>query len=87
MSDFHKNGFNLAKGLTAFTHIGISTAVPIVFFIWGASWLQNKFGLGNWILMLGILLGVTSGMFTFYKEAVIFSKDQKQPTEENNERV
>ncbi len=76
MSDFHKNSYNLAKGLTAFTQIGISTAIPIVFFIWGASWLQNKFGLGNWILLLGILLGVAGGMFTFYKEAVLFSKDK-----------
>ncbi|MBQ1234123.1 MAG: AtpZ/AtpI family protein [Oscillospiraceae bacterium] len=84
MSDFHKNSYNLAKGLTAFTQIGISTVVPIVFFIWGASWLQNKFGLGNWILLFGILLGVASGMLTFYKEATAFMKER--PSASNKDK-
>lgn len=82
MSDFHKNSYNLAKGLTAFTQIGISTAIPVVFFIWGAAWLQKKFSLGNWILLAGILLGIASGLFTFYKEAMIFSGNKPIKREE-----
>ena len=41
------------------TQLGLSVAVPLVGFIWLAVWLRSRFGLGNWILAVGILLVVT----------------------------
>ena len=32
-----------------------------------AVWLKNRFGLGNWVLFVGIGLGVVSAIDGFYK--------------------
>ena len=53
--------------LTWLTQLGLSTAVPLAGFILLAVWLKNRFGLGNWVLFLGISLGVFSAIDGFYK--------------------
>ena len=83
MSDFHKHSAGIARGLSAFTQIGVSTAIPVVFFIWGAAWLQKKFGLGNWVLIAGIVLGIVSGLFTFYKEAMLLAGSRPGRSDDN----
>lgn len=39
------------------TQLGISVAVPPALCILGAVWLRNRFGLGLWVLILGIAVG------------------------------
>ena len=53
--------------LTWLTQLGLSTAVPLAGFILLAVWLKNRFGLGNWVLFVGIALGVFSAIDGFYK--------------------
>lgn len=40
------------------TQLGISVAVPLALCVLGAVWLRNRFGLGSWVLILGIGLGL-----------------------------
>ena len=44
--------------LVWFPQFGISAAVPLAGAIAAAVWLRNRFGLGNWILVIGILAGL-----------------------------
>lgn len=38
------------------TQFGLSILLPPCFFLWLAYWLQNRFGLGSWVMViLGIL--------------------------------
>lgn len=53
-----KSGFNLARALVWLTQLGISVAAPPVIFIMGAVWLRDSFGVGGWIVALGVTLGV-----------------------------
>lgn len=53
--------------LTWLTQLGLSTAVPLAGFVLLAVWLKNRFGLGNWVLFVGIGLGVISAIDGFYK--------------------
>jgi uncharacterized membrane protein len=53
--------------LTWLTQLGLSTAVPLAGFILLAVWLRNRFGVGNWVLFVGIVLGVFSAIDGFYK--------------------
>lgn len=46
--------FNLLIWLT---QLGISVAVPLALCTLGAAWLRDRFGLGRWVLMIGIALG------------------------------
>lgn len=43
---------------------GFSIIFPTVFFLYLAVWLQNKFGLGMWILVLCGILGVLTTIST-----------------------
>ena len=40
------------------TQLGLSVAVPLGGFLALALWLQNKFQLGAWIVIIGVVLGV-----------------------------
>lgn len=40
------------------TQFGLSVAAPPAGFILLAVWLQNRFQLGNWIIWVGVILGV-----------------------------
>lgn len=47
--------------LTWVTQFGLSVLFPLCFFLFLASWLQTKFGLGPWIMVvLGIIGFLTS---------------------------
>ena len=83
----NQKSFALAKGLAAFTQIGLSTAVPVVLIMWGASALQKKFGLGNWVLFAGIVLGLSSGLYGFYKEARILMEEKPKQEEPDDRTV
>ena len=66
------------------TQLGISVAVPPACFIFLAVWLRNRFALGQWILWVGILLGLVSaidGLRTSLKTMARMSesKEEKSP--------
>ena len=48
--------------LTWLTQLGLSVAAPLAGFIFLSLWLRNQFSLGNWVLWVGILLGLISAL-------------------------
>lgn len=40
------------------TQLGLSVAVPPVVAIWAAVWLRDSRGWGNWVVWVGIALGI-----------------------------
>lgn len=64
---------------------GISVAAPLVIFIILANWLQNKYSLGNWIMVIGILIGLITAAVGFRDTVVAMlaqSGHQKNKTPE-----
>jgi len=72
------------RSLIMLTQFGFSIAFPLVGFVFVAVWLRNRFGLGNWVLVLGIvfgLVGAVDGFRTSIKTMDILSganKDKKK---------
>ena len=67
--------------LTWLTQLGLSTAVPLAGFVLLAVWLKNRFGLGPWVLFVGIGLGIFSAIDGFYKSLKALenlTKDQQK---------
>jgi len=63
------------------TQLGISVAVPPAVFIWLGVWLRNRFGLGNWVVVVAIVVGVVcavDGLRTSLKAMERMTKDKKQ---------
>lgn len=44
---------------------GISVAAPLVIFIVLANWLQTRYALGGWVMVVGILLGLITAAVGF----------------------
>lgn len=67
------------------TQLGLSIAAPLAGFTLVAIWLRQRFGLGVWVLILGILLGLAGAIDGFrvsMKAMEQMSKDksdQKDP--------
>ena len=40
------------------TQAGLSIVIPPLLFIGGAAWLKARFSLGDWVTVVGIVLGV-----------------------------
>lgn len=47
--------FNLLVWLT---QLGLSVAVPLAGFILLGVWARNRWGLGNWVIILSVVLGI-----------------------------
>lgn len=50
--------FKFLQGLVWVAQVGLSIAVPLFLFIFGAVWLRNHFSLGGWVIAVGIGLGL-----------------------------
>jgi hypothetical protein len=76
--------------LTWLTQLGLSVALPLGGFILLAVWLRQRFGLGNWVLWVGIGLGLycaVDGLRVSLKTLARFSKkkDEEPPSISFNE--
>lgn len=48
--------------LTWLSQLGLSVALPLAGFIFLALWLRNQFGWGNWVVWVGIVLGLVAAL-------------------------
>lgn len=67
--------------LTWLTQLGLSVAFPLGGFILLAVWLRDRFGLGTWVLWVGIALGflfAIDGLRVSLKTLSRFSKKEKE---------
>ena len=67
------------------TEFGLSTVAPLVGFVLLAVWLKNRFALGNWVLFVGIGLGVVqafTGLRASLRTLRKLSRNDRQEREE-----
>ena len=67
--------------LTWLTQLGLTVALPPVALILLAVWLRDRFGWGNWVLWLGIILGIycaVTGFISSMRTVSRFTKEKKQ---------
>ena len=69
------------EALSAVPGLGLSVMVSFLIWIGIAYWVQSKFSLGDFVMIIGVLLGIGSGSMTFIK---FCSRDSKKG--EKNEK-
>lgn len=60
--------------LTWLTQLGLSTAIPLAGFVLLAVWVKNRLDLENWVLFVGIGLGLLCAIDGFYKSLKALEK-------------
>ena len=66
------------------TQLGLSVAVPLAGFILLAVWLRERFSLGPWVLIAGVIVGLISAVDSFrvsLKAMEQMSRDKKEAQE------
>ncbi len=56
----------LLSRITLLTQLGLSVVTPPILAVLLALWLQERFGLGDWVLLCGILLGILAGVTSVF---------------------
>lgn len=66
------------KMLIWLTQLGLSIALPPAGFVWLAVWLRGRFALGNWVIFVGIVLGLTGAVDGFRSSLRAMQMMEKQ---------
>ena len=88
-----KNGmFEVLRGISYLTQVGLSLATPIVLCLLGAYWLQERFDTGSWMMLAGLVIGLISGLinlwnfFKFVEKKALRSTDNEAGTQPDDRR-
>lgn len=71
MKDYSK----IAKALAYFTQTALTALIPILIWIFIANFIKKQFGLGDYVTVVGILLGVVTAYFNLFKLFRAMSRD------------
>ncbi len=67
--------------LTFLTQLGLGVALPLVGFVFLSVWLRDRFAWGNWVVVLGTILGLlfaADGLYWALKTMSRLVKKDKQ---------
>ena len=81
----------LFSRLTLLTQLGLSVVTPPILAVLLALFLQKRFGMGDWVLLAAIVLGLVSGIssvFSFVRREALREAKQvrKDTTKEGEDR-
>lgn len=74
------------KDLIWLTQLGLSIAMPLGLFLWGAVWLRDRYDLGVWVLILGLVLGLYSS-FSAVRTFYLYYKNREAPKKKDDPPV
>lgn len=86
MGNPNKKIFTSMKYLSLLSQLGISVIVPPLLCILATLWLKNRFGLGDWVVLVGILIGMAVGLTSLFNYFQIAIKDAKKSQKEYEDK-
>lgn len=77
-----KNNYKeIFQALNSISQLGLSVVISFLLWIFIAMWIRDKFNLGNFVMIIGIFLGLGSAVLSFIKFCGLIS-----PKEKNDEK-
>jgi len=70
------------SALTRLASVGIEFSISTLVGLLGGRWLDGKLGTTPWLMIVGLLLGVTAGMRSLLRAARTATAAQKSQTDE-----
>ena len=72
------------SALAMITQFGIGTITPMLLCIFVALWLKNRFALGDWVVLIGVFMGIGSGFLSMMKMIRQMSELSKKEDENDS---
>ena len=72
-------GDGLLKALALATHLGFAVACPMVVFIAGGVWADDRLGTRPWLFFLGLLFGLLAAAAALYRLATAQPANRRSP--------
>lgn len=57
---------------------GLSLVIPLLFCLYACHWLVEHAGVGSWVFLIGLILGVGAGAMTYYKLYLRYDRKRKK---------
>lgn len=83
---FDQKTFRALKNLGMISQLAISFLTPCLLCILACNWLISRFGLGDWVMVVGILFGIAGGVRSVAVIARSFIKDAQKSQKEYEDR-
>ena len=75
----------ILRNLSLLSQMGISLAAPLLLCLFLCSWLNNRFMIGAWISIPGLIMGLGGSFMTAYKLYLSIMKTQKKTKKKSRE--
>lgn len=75
--------WTVLKYLAYFTQFGLTMVTPPVLFTWLAWLAAERFGIGGWLVIVGLLLGIATAGLNLWKFMQFTEKKAKESEREN----
>ena len=79
-SDKRTEWFQIMKAATRYAQFGLTLVTPLILCVLLAHWLKNRFQIGDWVILVAVLIGLASMALTFYHFActLLYESRRKQ---------
>ena len=78
-----KNLSEILKHISMLGQLGLNIIIPIILCVLGCWLLTDKAGVGEWVFIPGLILGIGGAFMSGYKFYLSESKKAKKDTDEN----
>ena len=68
------------------TQLGLSVAIPLAGFTWLGVWLRDRFSLGSWVVVAGLVIGFICAVDGFRSSLSIMEQMERRRSQEKPER-
>lgn len=58
------------KEFGPFLTIGLQLAITVIAFFFLGRWLDSEYGTSPWLMLAGLMVGITGGLIKFFKTAI-----------------
>lgn len=78
---------NILKQISQLSQLGLSIIIPTLLCMLLCSWLTGRFGVGEWVYIPGLILGLGSSFMTAYKFYLAQMRDIEKDKKEKKTPV
>jgi F0F1-type ATP synthase assembly protein I len=78
-------GRQRAKSIGPFLTLGLQLALSVVVFFFVGRWLDGLWGTAPWLMLAGLLIGITGGFLQFFRSVAALGRQEEREKQERPE--